>query len=399
MTQGADMSWTGQQRRARGAVCAAALILLVADPALAGPREQAKRMHDRLVGVPPAAGVLNTMEASIAGGTPLAAADQATANPLFYTSSLKNFAAPWTNQTQTVFADLNDYTALVIGVVRDDLPFTEVLSADIAYVGAPGVVAMAYSPNDNVHYEQLEQGLVDLSNPARFVRTTQSGLPGSMLAPGDTAGVLTTRAAAQAFFSGGTNRRMWRFTAMNYLCRDMEALNDITRPSDRVRQDVTRSPGGDSRVFLNTCVGCHSGMDGLAGAYANYEWDEAAGRVVYTPNAVAGKFLINATVFPGGWVTRDNSWVNYWRVGPNAILGWRGNGGSGNGMKSLGQEVASSRAFSECQVQKVFQRVCLRPPSSPADRAEVTRIANVFEAQSYSLRRVFGEAAVYCMGN
>lgn len=231
------------------------------------------------------------------------------------------------------------------------------------------------------------------------MRTTQSGLPGSMLGSGDTAGVLTTRAAAQAFFSAGTNRRMWRFTAINYLCRDMEALNDITRPSDRVRQDVTRSPGGDSRVFLNTCVGCHSGMDGLAGAFAHYEWDESAGRMLYTPNAVARKFLINATVFSGGWVTRDDSWVNYWRAGPNAVLGWRGTGGSGRGMKSLGQEVAGSRAFSECQVQKVFQRVCLRPPSSPQDRSEVRRIADVFEAQNYSLRRVFGEAAVYCMGN
>jgi hypothetical protein len=393
------MSSTGHHRRSRGAICAAALILLAAGPALAGPREQAKRMHDRLVGVPPAAGVLDAMEASIAGGDALSAADQAMSNPIFYTSSLKNFATPWTNQAQTVFADLNDYTAIVIGVVRDDLPFTEVLSADIAYVGGPGVVASAYSPSDNTHYQQLEQSLVDLSNPTRFVRTTQSGLPGSMLSPGDTAGVLTTRAAGQAFFSAGTNRRMWRFTAMNYLCRDMEALNDITRPSDRVRQDVTRSPGGDSRVFLNTCVGCHSGMDGLAGAYAYYEWDENAGRVVYTPGTVSGKHLINATVFPGGWITRDDSWVNYWRSGPNAILGWRGTGGSGNGMKSLGQEVAASRAFSECQVQKVFQRVCLRPPSSPADRAEVTRIADVFEAQNYSLRRVFGEAAVYCMGN
>ncbi len=393
------MSAIGHGWRLRGALLAAAWVWCFAAPALAGPREQARRMHDRLVGVPPAASVLDAMEATIAAGDPAAAANQAIANPLFYSSSLKNFATPWTNAAQTVFADLNDYTAIVIGVVRDDVPFTEVLSADIAYVGAPGVVAPAYSQTDNAHYQALEQNLVDLSNPALFVRTAQSSLPGSVLAPGDTAGVLTTRAAAQAFFSAGTNRRMWRFTAMNFLCRDMEALNDITRPSDRVRQDVPRSPGGDSRIFLNTCVGCHAGMDGLAGAYAHYDWDEAAGRLVHTPNAVVGKFLINSTVFPGGWITRDDSWVNYWRSGPNAVLGWRGTGGSGQGMKSLGQEVASSRAFSECQVEKVFQRVCLRPPSSPADRAEVRRIADVFEAQSYSLRRVFAESAVYCMGN
>ena len=39
----------------------------------AGPREQAKRIHDRIVGVPPSAAVLTSMEASITGGDPIAA--------------------------------------------------------------------------------------------------------------------------------------------------------------------------------------------------------------------------------------------------------------------------------------------------------------------------------------
>jgi hypothetical protein len=29
----------------------------------------------------------------------------------------------------------------------------------------------------------------------------------------------------------------------------------------------------------------------------------------------------------------------------------------------------------------------------------VSRIADVFEAQNYSMQRVFAEVAVYCMGN
>lgn len=58
-----------------------------------------------------------------------------------------------------------------------------------------------------------------------------------------------------------------------------------------------------------------------------------------------------------------------------------------------------SRVFSECQVQKVFQHICLREPANPTERAEVSRIADVFEAQSYSMQRVFAEVAVYCMGN
>ena len=36
---------------------------------------------------------------------------------------------PWTNRNQTVFAPLNDYAATVIGMVRDNVPFNQVLSA------------------------------------------------------------------------------------------------------------------------------------------------------------------------------------------------------------------------------------------------------------------------------
>jgi hypothetical protein len=179
----------------------------------------------------------------------------------------------------------------------------------------------------------------------------------------------------------------------------MEQLNDITRPADYIRQDVSRSPGGDSRIFHNTCVGCHSGMDPLAGAYAYYEWDQNAMRMVYTRGVVQPKFLINATSFPGGHVTTSDQWWNMWRVGPNSNLGWRGPSGAGNGAQSLGVEVGMSRAFSECQVTKVFTRVCLHAPNSPADFAQVQTIADNFEASNYSMKRVFAETAAYCMGN
>jgi hypothetical protein len=384
---------------ARWSVSVATALAFLASPAWAGPREQARRMHDRIAGVPPSEAVLDAMEAQIAGGDALGAAARAMEHPLFYTSALKNWITPWTNQAQTVFAPLNDFTATVIGIIRDDRPFTDVLTADLVYVGAPGVVGAAYSHTDNAHYEQLEQNRVDLSNPANLIPVTQSGLPGAQIMAGDAAGVLTTRAAGEAFLSAGTNRRMWRYTAMNFLCRDMEQLNDITRPSDRIRQDVSRSPGGDSRLFHNTCVGCHSGMDPMAGAFAYFEWDANLARVVFTRGQVQTKYLINATTFPYGYVTTDDHWANYWRNGPNAALGWRAAESSGYGPKSLGQEVAMSRAFSECQVQKVFQHLCLRPPSNPAERAEVARIADVFEAQGYSMQRVFAEVAVYCMGN
>ncbi len=65
---------------------------------------------------------------------------------------------------------------------------------------------------------------------------------------------------------------MFRFTLIAQLCNDMQTVEDITRPPDRIRQDVSRSPGGDSRVFLNSCIGCHSGMDPMAQAFAYYNF-------------------------------------------------------------------------------------------------------------------------------
>jgi hypothetical protein len=58
-----------------------------------------------------------------------------------------------------------------------------------------------------------------------------------------------------------------------------------------------------------------------------------------------------------------------------------------------------SSAFSVCQVEKVFQHVCFRPPNSNEDGAAVDAIADVFEANDYSMRRVFAEVGAYCMGD
>lgn len=364
----------------------------------AGPREQAKRMHDRLVGVPPTETVLTSMAAKIQSGDTVGAAEEAMSNKLFYNSTLKNFVTPWTNEALTPFADLNDYTATVIGMIRDDVPFNQVLTADLVYIGAPGI-ATAYSQTNNQNYIDLQTKNIDLSDPTNLIPTTQSGLPDSQLTPEAAAGVLTSRAAAAAFLRAGTNRRAWRFTAINYLCHDMEDLNDNTRPTDRIRQDVSRSPGGDSKIFLNSCSGCHSGMDSLTQAFAYYNYDETAGRLVYTPDQVQAKFLINSSNFPHGYITTDDHWDNYWRKGPNAVLGWRGDVSGGNGLKSMGTEVANSRAFSQCQVKKVFKSICFRSPLSVQDQTQVEKIADTFESDNYNMKRVFADVAVYCMGN
>ena len=374
----------------------AALALLQSGLADADSRTQAKRMHDRLAGVPPTAAVLDAMAADLAAGRSIDAAYKAMEHRAFYDVTLKNFAMPWTNRDQTVFAPLNDYVATVIGMVRDDVAFDRVLYDDILYVGRSGLGVPGYSPSGNDHYAALEsQGLSLKDNLVATTQSAANGIPAEA-----TAGVLTSRAAAQAFFIAGTNRAMFRYTLMNHLCTDLEQVQDPTRPPDRIRQDVSRSPGGDSRLFLNNCIACHAGMDPMTQAFAYYDYDETAGRMLYTPGVVRPKYFNNKDTFPSGYSTPDDTWDNYWRKGSNSLLGWDGSlPGKGTGAKSLGRELAQSEAFASCQVQKVFKNVCFRAPSDAQDRARVQSMTASFKANGYQLKRVFAEAATYCMGD
>jgi hypothetical protein len=115
------------------AACMGALALLSTGANAQPPTaDQAVRMYNRIAGIPPTAAELSAM---LAAATPQAAAEIATNDPKFYNDTIRNMAAPWTNRDQSVFVPLNDYTATVIGMVRDNVPFNTVLSADILYVG------------------------------------------------------------------------------------------------------------------------------------------------------------------------------------------------------------------------------------------------------------------------
>ena len=378
-----------------------ALVGTHATIASAGPRDQAKRIHERIAGVPPSPEVLDQMAANItnngASGA-VSAAYTAMEDPAFYDVTLKNFVAPWTNEAMSPFVPLNDYTATVIGIVRDNHDFRRVLYDDILYVGNASLNGIsAYSTSNNDNYEDLERSGYSLSDDNALEQTTQSSL-NSELPTGATAGVITSRAAARAFFSAGTNRAMFRFTLLNHMCNDLEQVADVSLPPDRIRQDVSRSPGGDSRVFLSNCVGCHTGMDPMTQAFAYYDYqynadtdpDGELGRLIYnsvsdvdpeTGTRVVAKYHINSTTFEQGHVTPDDSWDNYWRSGTNRRLGWDGSlPGSGNGAKSLGREFANSDAFAQCQVKKVFRNVCLREPSNDSDRSKITEIVTSFRS-------------------
>jgi hypothetical protein len=411
-----------------------ALCAAVAMHSHAGPREQAKRMHDRLTGVPPSNAMLDAMAASIGdqAGRVTAAlyaidgAPDVPATGNFYTVTLKNWVTPWTNETQDVFAPLNDYSATVIGMVRDDVDYRELFSADILYRGNVSGIP-PYNADDNAHYEFLEASGANLGDNSVLTQESQSAITG--LPTAGVAGVMSTRAAARAFFVDGTNRAMLRFTLLNHLCMDLEQLKDNAAPSDRIRQDVSRGPGGDSTLFLNQCVACHAGMDPLAQAFAYYDFpypDEDMapnleleerkdlGRLEYTSGSVQRKYLINGATFSSGYVTPNDHWTNYWRLGDNSgrigFQGQAGNAGAvdlalnpqyaeGDGAASLGRELANSNAFAYCQVKKAFSAVCLRDPGAEAGDSQTVDDLVAGFSGSGNMKQVFAGAAAYCASN
>ena len=381
-------------RGALACCCVAGFVLLPA-AAQADARSQAKRIHDRLAGVPPSEAVLTAMAADIAAGRSTDAAYTAMQHRAFYNVTLKNFAAPWTNRDQTVFVPLNDYTATVIGMVRDDVPFNRVLSADILYVGErrrrAGLLADQQRPLRGARDQgvNLKDGLVQTT------QTAVSGLPAAA-----TAGVMTTRAAAEAFFVAGTNRAMFRFTLMNHLCTDLEQVQDTTRPPDRIRQDVSRSPGGDSRIFLNNCIGCHSGMDPMAQAFAYYNFDETAGRHRLHARRGAAEVLQQRGHLPARLLDAGRPLGQLLAQGPE-LAARLGRLAARQGQR---RQVARPGARQQRRLRALpggegLQERLLPRAGRRADRTQVESMIASFKSSGYQLKRVFAEAATYCMGD
>ncbi|MBU6376491.1 MAG: putative Ig domain-containing protein, partial [Bdellovibrionales bacterium] len=228
----------------------------------------------------------------------------ATSTKEFYNTSLVRLFAGSTNRYNNPNVRLNDAIALNIGLVRDGIPYKEVLYGDHYYEPGAGLNLgtdyrgpIKWRAYENLAYENLHRMGFDLRDAQKVLVKSASqtetiysaeqanyGLfssSGQMIslagrstsgadfsASPDIAGVITTRAMADAFLNAGTNRRMVRFLLSNYLCHDIDVLKDTSAPDHLIRKDVDRSPGGSPSLFQTSCKGCHSIMDPLANAFA-----------------------------------------------------------------------------------------------------------------------------------
>lgn len=410
------------------------LLLAQIPGAQAGPREQATRLFDRLASAPLTLTDARRaqMEALITQGNLIGAAQIATADDRFYNLTLKTWATPMSNrdedwqvaQRSNSIHYLTDFAAMVIGSVRDDRSAQELLNGDFTYavtdITNPSIPAyQPLDPDMNNHYQMLEQYGVNLRE--KLVRITPQRPDFS-----DSAGLITSQAWGYQHFRDGTNRRPIHYAMREFLCTDIEALRDANYPTTRIRRDVDRAPGGDATVFATTCKTCHGGMDGLAGAFAYYDrayiptpQPSAAPlptgyfpgyQLTRTPNPVfptstspVSKMNKNGNIFPAGYVTINDSWVNIFassQTSTNIAMGWPANMTSGNGIRSLGTMLANTRGFPVCMAKRVFRKVCARE-ALPVENATINTLADQFVSGGYKLKSLFENTAILptCLGN
>jgi hypothetical protein len=254
---------------------------------------------------------------------------------------------------------------------------------------------------NNRHYESMDELGLNLADPKILKSTTQETKLHRF--PEAISGLLSTRAFGEAYYTAGTNRAAFAFSMQHFLCKDMESLNDTTIPDYRNRRDIDRSPGGESTTYKNRCIGCHAGMDGMTGAFAYYNFN---GAITYEYGVVVSKMNHNV-VFPDGFVTQSDSWINLWNQGKNVNLGWakvQPSTGtqallSGNGVPALAKMLSQTEAFYSCMAEQVFNKVCFRVKDS-LEKSKIETIVHNTKLQfktDKNMKNLFRNTAVACV--
>lgn len=390
------------------------------DAAISPNRLKALEIYKRLSGVRTSIDnpILVQMEDLLDRGEPQQAAALVTAEPSFYNLVVRDFAARMSTRDETINTTMNDFTATVIGITRDDIDARQMLNGDFFYMGGPQATVardlLVDVVTSNIHYTQLETGNYDFSSVlTRVDQQMIRASGGSLTAHPDAAGVITSRAFMEAHATAGTNRRLVEYTFKQFTCSNIEEWADAQAPDHRVGRDIDRFPGGEAAKYQTTCKACHSVMDGFRGAFAAYDFSDnfmkyapfypnagGANGLSQSPMGVARKMNGNDNTFASGFRTTDSTWVNNATSPSNrARFGWRGVASSGSGVKQLATAVANSKAFSKCMVQKVYREVCRRPIAS-FEQEMVDRLSQQFESDGYNLKRLFQQVAVQkeCLG-
>ena len=249
-------------------------------------------VYKRLASAPPSRADLETWAKQFSDAKDTAAerkvlsavAKSATSQDTFFSRTVLNYAEPETNEEAEITNSLSDYTALVVGAVRDELDFRQILTGNILYVPNPetqmqnppvsgqvgrgngqvglidgvdidALTAVQYSNANNDAFRVLQynvtKGVVPLADTLVKIDQTPQTTGVAI-----SSGIYTTRGYGSVFYNDGTNRAPVDYTINHYLCTTLEEIADTSRADVFVRRDVDRTPGGDSSKFRQECVGC-----------------------------------------------------------------------------------------------------------------------------------------------
>jgi hypothetical protein len=376
-------------------------------------RKRAQEIHSRLTGIktPISNPILGEMESLLNVGDSVGAAAKVTSDPSFINITVRDFAAKMSNRDETINLPLNDFTATVVGIVRDERNAQTMLTDDITYQAD---LTKAPVPGDliddilrsNNHYEALTTGRYDLSQV--LVPKKQKLFNGTEAVNNPSpSGLLSSRQWMAAHAIAGTNRRLVEYAFRQFTCQGIENVADASGPDNVIARDIDRFPGGSHSKFTSSCRACHTIMDGFRPAFAQWTFSNGFAKHAYVvpkiamnvdedtsvgmkmePDFVTYKLNKNATVFSEGNVSTDDKWVNNATRGTNAeLFKWKTT--SGKGLRAFGQALSETAAFPRCMAERVFKQVCKRKPAS-SDNAMLTNAATEFSTtRGFNLKFLF----------
>lgn len=252
---------------------------------------KAKKLYERMTGVKVSSTKpeLKQVAELIAKGDTRGAANYITGTSDFLNVQIKNLSLKLSNKDESVKVPFNDFSALIVGVVRDGKDFREILTADYFYdvKGVANETDQRTRMFNQANYTPVETSYMNLQTalvqqPRQKMVKSAWSTPYLQSEKGyelvtldnnpEPAGVFTTRTFAERNLSGGTNRRAVEFSLKQFLCVSMAEAADSSASDQYVGRDVERFPAGDHNKYLTSCKSCHSVMDGMRGAFAKMDY-------------------------------------------------------------------------------------------------------------------------------
>ncbi len=224
---------------------------------------------------------------------------------------------------------------LIKHVIREDRPYTEIITADYTMVNP--FSAQAYG---------VEANFADPTDPMEFVEAQIPGQPH--------AGVVTTVTFMNRYPTTDTNRNRHRSGIFYLYFLGTDVLKLADRPIDPTQSDLSQNP----TLFDSQCTVCHTVVDPVAGAFQN--WDDR-----------------------GRYAPRDTGW--YTDMLPPGIEGAQMPSDAwGESMTWLTTRTAEDPRFVEAAVQHAFRLLTGQSPLSlPTDatRADYEAAFRAYEVQ------------------